>query len=199
MSNKLKKNEYDDEMSFSEFIIGVFAVIGFIFFLGELFSDSETKEPVKILPEDKLKSKRQRLEEVNNKLNELRPQKAELKRIEKIIYKWSRAVIAMGFIVTNIVVLVINNWTFNLGTHLNVNGAIVTIYGFFAFIIYGSPSELVKAIKEKTANYLKKKHIHTLTELKELEQEHRTLLKEISDLETNIIENTNTIKQISNA
>ena len=61
MSNKLKKNVYDDEMSFSEFIIGVFAVIGFVFFLGELFSDSETKETVKILPEDKLKSKKQRL------------------------------------------------------------------------------------------------------------------------------------------
>jgi hypothetical protein len=102
----------------------------------------------------------------------------------------------MGFIVTNAVVLAINNLVFDLSTHLNVNGAIVTIYGFFAFIVYGSPGSLVKAIKEKTANYLKKKHIHTLTELKELEQEYRILYIEISDLEFNLEENRDTIKQI---
>jgi hypothetical protein len=72
-------DDYDDGMSFSDFLVGVFAVIGFIFFLGELFGDSETKETIKKLPEDKLKTKKQRFEDVNKKLNELRPQKAALK------------------------------------------------------------------------------------------------------------------------
>jgi len=194
-----KYDDYDDEMSFSDFLVGVFAVIGFIFFLGEIFGSSNNPEPVKKFPEDELKNKKNRLEEVNKKLNELRPQETALKNTEWTIYRWSRAIIAMGFVTTNVVVLIINNWAFDLSTHLNVNGGIVTIYGFFAFIVYGSPTYLIRAIKEKTANYLKKKHIHTLTELKELEQEFKTLNLEISDLESSQERNKRITEQISNA
>lgn len=54
---------------------------------------------------------------------------------------------------------------------------------FFAFIIYGTPDKLVRGIKLKTKKYLRRKHIHTLSELKSLEQEKKELILQIKELE----------------
>ena len=104
---------------------------------------------------------------------------------------WSRIIIATGFVAINLGYLFYTNWSFDLSSHLNINGAIALIYTFFGFIIYGSPDKLVKEIKEKSRNRLIKKHIHILSELENFEKEREVLLIDIKELE--VVEQNNLI------
>lgn len=188
--SKKKQQEY---LSIIDIIIGVFAVIGIIFFIGELFEkskESKTKE-IDTIPEKSIDKKKRRLNEVETNIEVLSPRRNQLDNTEKKIHLWSRIIIAVGFIGINLGYLFYSNWIFDLGSHLNLNGAIALVYTFFGFIIYGSPDKLVKEIKEKSRNRLIKKHIHILSELENFEKEREVLLIDIKELE--VVEQTNLI------
>ncbi|SDI01697.1 hypothetical protein SAMN04488062_12028 [Flavobacterium omnivorum] len=188
--SKKKQQEY---LSIIDIIIGVFAVIGIIFFIGELFEkskESKTKE-IDTIPEKSIDKKKRRLNEVETNIEVLSPRRNQLDNTEKKIHLWSRIIIAVGFIGINLGYLFYSNWIFDLGSHLNLNGAIALVYTFFGFIIYGSPDILVKEIKEKSRNRLKRKHIHILSELEGFEKEREVLLIEIKGLE--VVEQNNLI------
>lgn len=189
----MSKKKQQEDLSLLDIIIGVFAVIGIIFFIGELFEkskESKTKE-IDTIPEKSIDKKKRRLNEVERFIAKLNPHRNQLDNTEKIIYLWSRIIIATGFVAINLGYLFYSNWSFYLGSHLNINGAIVLIYTFFGFIIYGSPDKLVKEIKEKSRNRLIKKHIHILSELEGFEKERELLLIDIKELE--VIEQNNLI------
>lgn len=188
--SKKKQQEY---LSIIDILIGVFAVIGIVFFIGELFEkskESKTKE-IDTIPEKSIDKKKRRLNEVETNIEVLSPRRNQLDNTEKKIHLWSRIIIAVGFIGINLGYLFYSNWIFDLGSHLNLNGAIALVYTFFGFIIYGSPDILVKEIKEKSRNRLVKKHIHILSELENFEKERKVLLIDIKELE--IIEQNNLI------
>lgn len=189
----MSKKKQQEDLSFLDIIIGVFAVIGIIFFIGELFDQSKKSEikEVESKPEKNIDKKKRRLSEVEKNIGVLSPHRNKLDNTEKIIYLWSRIIIATGFVAINLGYLFYSKWSFDLGGHLNLNGAIVLGYSFFAFIIYGSPAVLVKEIKLKSSNLLKRKHIHILSELKNFEKEREVLLIEIKELE--VVEQNNLI------
>lgn len=181
----MSKKKQQEDLSLLDIIIGVFAVIGIIFFIGELFErnkESKAKE-IDTIPEKSIDKKKRRLNEVERNITKLSPRRNHLNNTEKIIYLWSRIIIATAFVAINLGSLYYTNWSFDLGSHLNINGAIVLIYTFFGFIIYGSPDKLVKEIKEKSRNSLIKKHIHILSELENFEKEREILLIDIKELE----------------
>ncbi|MFV5702587.1 hypothetical protein ACM55F_12020 [Flavobacterium sp. XS2P12] len=189
----MSKKKQEEDLSLLDIIIGVFAVIGIIFFIGELFEkskESKTKE-IDTIPEKSIDKKKRRLNEVERNITKLCPRRNHLNNTEKIIYLWSRIIIATGFLAINLGYLYYTNWSFDLGSLLNINGAIVLVYTFFGFIIYGSPDKLVKEIKEKSRNRLIKKHIHILSELENFEKEREVLLIDIKELE--VIEQNNLI------
>lgn len=181
MSNKRKS----ENIFLLEIIIGVFAVIGFIFFIGQLFENKKESLPreVETKPENSLEKKKKRLSDLERYIAKLSPHRNQLEITERNIYLWSRIAIAIGFIGLNISYLYYSNWLFDLGAHVNLNGAIILVYSFFAFIIYGTPETMARAIREKTGKLLKRKHIHILSELKEFEKEKEHLLIQIRELE----------------
>ena len=189
----MSEEKEQEDLSFLDTIIGVFAVIGIIFFIGELFdySNKSAVKEVESNPEKNIDKKKRSLSEVEKNIEVLSPHRNKLDNTEKIIYLWSRIIIATGFVAINLGYLFYSNWSFDLGSHMNLNGAVVLGYSFFAFIIYGSPAVLVKEIKIKSSNLLKIKHIHILSELENFEKEREILLIEINELEA--IEQNNLI------
>lgn len=177
-----KKN---NSWSLGDIIFGVIAVIGIILFIGELFGnnkeeDIKESEP---LPEKDLDKKKKRLTIVTTKIEELNPQRNKLIKTERIILVGSRVVIATILVTMNIAYFWFNNWHFDLGAQLNINGAILLSYSFVAFIIYGNPDTLVKEVKRKSKKRLKRKHIYILSELENLEKERDILIMEVKELE----------------
>lgn len=183
----MSKHREEEPLTLWDILVGVFAVIGFVFFIGELFGNNEDTKAIEEVPKDnELDNKRVKLVEVEAKISQLQPYKDQLNKTENRIYLWARIVIAIMFVGLNMLGLALNNWQIDLGQHLNINGAIVLVYSFFAFIIYGTPDKLVRGIKLKTKKYLRQKHIHTLSELKSLEHEKKELTQQIDTLEKDI-------------
>ncbi|MHB1105017.1 MAG: hypothetical protein ACYCZ2_01535 [Lutibacter sp.] len=174
-----------ENWSLGEIIIGVIAVIGIIFFIGELFGNNKEEDlkESETQPEKDLDKKKKRLTIVTTKIEELNPQRNKLIKTERIILVGSRVVIATILVTVNIAYFWFNNWHFDLGAQLNINGAILLSYSFVAFIIYGNPDTLVKEVKRKSKKRLKRKHIHILSELENLEKEKDVLIMEIEELE----------------
>jgi len=71
----------------------------------------------------------------------------------------------------------------NPGDQLNFNGAIVLFYSFVAFILYGTPSALVAAIKNKASKIFLRNHIHVFTELEQLRNEEIEILNFLAENE----------------
>ena len=71
------------------------------------------------------------------------------------------------------------------------------LYSFTAFILYGTPDNLVKEFKRKSKLRLKRKHIPMLSELKNLEQERDDLFLQISGLGTIDKSNLDVPKQLA--
>ncbi len=190
-----KKN---NSWSIGDIIIGIIAVIGFIFFIGELFGNSSDNNIKEIEPEPikELDKKKERLNCITTNIEELKPIRNQLINTERRILVGSRIVIASLLLAMNVAFLWINNWSFNLGNQLNINGALLLSYSFVAFIIYGNPDTLVKEIKRKSKLRLKRKHIHILSELSSLECEQKDLVSEIKMLEEK--EKIENIEQITN-
>ncbi|MCB0747219.1 MAG: hypothetical protein KDC90_07110 [Ignavibacteriae bacterium] len=183
----MSKHREEEPLTLWDILVGVFAVIGFVFFIGELFGSNEDTKAIEEAPKDnELDNKRVKLAEVEAKISQLQPHKDQLNKTENRIYLWARIVIAIMFVGVNMLGLALNNWQIDLGQHLNINGAIALVYSFFAFIIYGTPDKLIRGIKLKTKKYLRRKHIHTLSELKSLVKEKKELTQQIATLEKDI-------------
>lgn len=192
MSNK----EQEKGLSFLEILVGVIAVIGFIFFIGELFRDKEDDKLKEAKPkpeqipqpenENVLEKKIQRLNVVDEQISELTPKRKRAIKAEKRILIWARIVIAFGFVLLNIwYYITFNRSMFDLGNQMNINGVVVMLYSFIAFVIHGTPEKFIRNIKLNTKIYLRRKHLPLLSELKSLENEREQLLKEIELLEQN--------------
>ena len=182
-----------------EIALGIIILLGIVFFIGELFDDKSAKETKDIepkhKPENKLKKKKERLALVVSRIAELNPQR---KKIERRILIGTRWVIAIGLVAYNIICLwLAYDWNFDLGNQMNVNGAAVMLYSFTAFILYGTPDNLVKEFKRKSKLRLKRKHIPMLSELKNLEQERDDLFLQISGLGTIDKSNLDVPKQLA--
>jgi hypothetical protein len=166
----------------------VLVILGIIFFIGELFEGSNTKEikenEKQPKPQDKLQKKKERLEIVKSKIAELNPLRKKIFKTERRIFIGTRIVIATGFIIYNVLCLwLVYGWKFDLGEQMNINGAAVMLYSFIAFLLYGTPDNLVKEFKRKSKQRLKHKHIPMLSELKSLENEQKKLVIDIKNLE----------------
>ena len=151
-----------------EIALGIIILLGIVFFIGELFDDKSAKETKDIepkhKPENKLKKKKERLALVVSRIAELNPQRKKIFKIERRILIGTRWVIAIGLVAYNIICLwLAYDWNFDLGNQMNVNGAAVMLYSFTAFILYGTPDNLVKEFKRKSKLRLKRKHIPMLS------------------------------------
>jgi len=129
-----------------------------------------------------LKEKNERLEIVKASLIILLREKDEISRKEKRMFRQTRVILSLSIILGNGIYSYFWNWPLTLGAFLNFNELILLGYSFFAFLTFGTPSNLVKGLKEKVALYLKRKNIHTLEEIEALKQEQEILIKEIEEL-----------------
>lgn len=167
----------------------VFVIVLIIITVGWFFSKlnkTDYEEAVVVEDEDELEIKKQRLKEVEDKIASLELKKVQIQKTEKRYLITARVVIGVGM-------LLINAWfankyiyfndTFELNKILSFNSAILLCYSFVAFMLYGTPANFVAALKNIISNFLKNKHVDTLTELEKLIKERDTLFKEIEVLE----------------
>lgn len=145
--------------------------------------EAETsKREKEILRQKLLKEKNERLEIVKANLITLLRKKDEIMQKEKRIFYQARGILSISIILINGIYFYIWNWPLNLDAFLQFNELVLLSYSFFAFFTYGTPSNLVKGLKEKIALYLKRKNIHTIEEIEALKEEQKILIKEIEEL-----------------
>lgn len=160
-------------------IVLVILLVGLIFYF---LKDKSKKEPKKPTKEE---LKKNRLEEVQERIKILEPKKEQLEKTERKYFLFARLVIGAILLTLNGLYLYFDNLKdFSLGDQLNINGGIALIYSFVAFLLYGSPNALVKAIKTRASQIFLRNHIHVLTELEDLQKEEKEILlflKEIDD------------------
>lgn len=131
---------------------------------------------------DSLAEKQAKLLRIEKQIIELQLHKETIEKRERNFFIASRSLIGIALIAFNVFYLIYYNKPFKLDTQLSINAAIILVYSFFAFITYGTPNNLVQALKSKCGYYLKKKHIVVFIELEELIKERDLLKGEIDDL-----------------
>lgn len=156
-----------------EIILAVLAIFLVIISIGVLFSGSKKKQVSESNP---IKDLENELEKVKNKIAELEPQQKKLESKERKLFLWARILIGLLIVCANLVYFYIQEWHFDLGNHLNINSAGLLVYGFSAFILYGSIEKFLKAIKISAMNYLRRNNINIWEELKRL-RERKTFLE----------------------
>lgn len=171
-------------------IIGVVVLI--ILTIGWIINETEKQNAIKGPDEDdkklpdleEVKKKlKLRLSEVEARIKFIENRKIEIITKEKKILIAARLIIGLKLLALNGLFLYFFNWPFKLDAQLNINGAILLVYSFLAFITYGTPTRFINALKSKIAYYLKKKHIDIIEELEPLRLERDRLIKEIDLLE----------------
>ncbi|MBD3636818.1 MAG: hypothetical protein HUJ25_05695 [Crocinitomicaceae bacterium] len=164
------------------FIIIVVAILLIIITVGILYSEYKKKDEIEEPEIDPLADLEKELEEVNSQINELEPQREKLEGREKKFFLGARILVGLMFICGNIFYLCYYDWKFNLGNQLNINSAALLLYGFTAYILYGSIGKFTESIKSSVINYLRRKHIHIWEELKRLKRRRVELIQKINDL-----------------
>jgi hypothetical protein len=129
--------------------------------------------------EEEKKQKQTRLTQCEERIQYIEERKISITKKEKIILISSRALIGLFLVSVNAWYMAYYNWPFSLEKQLSINGAILLVYSFLAFVTYGTPTRLINALKNKIAYYLKKKHIHVIEELEPLKTERIKLKEEI--------------------
>lgn len=142
----------------------------------------------KVIPntiEEEKKQKQKRLAECEERIQYIEERKKSITKKEKIIFISARAVIGLFLIAINLCYLGYYDWQFSLDKQLSINGAVLLLYSFLAFISYGTPTRLVTALKNKIAYFLKKKHIVLIEELEPLRVEQNKLKEVLTTIEIN--------------
>lgn len=147
-----------------------------------LKTEEAKKRENELLRQKLLKEKNERLVIVNALLIVLNRKKVEISLKEKRYYRQARRSLALLIILLNGIYTYIYNFPMELDPFLDFNELILLAYSFFAFITFGTPSGLIRGLKEKVALYLKNKNIHTIEEIEALTREKEILIKEIEDL-----------------
>lgn len=162
-------------------VLGIVAIILIIGLVILYFADKAKQEKKK--PKEE-KPEKSRLQIVQERITELEPQKQILLSREKRYFFIARLIIAIILVTINWLYLRYDNWTnFSLGDQLNINAGIVLTYSFVAFILYGSPSALVKAIKRRASQVFLRNQIHVLSELEQLEEEEANIQNEMNEID----------------
>lgn len=146
----------------------------------------DTKKPNPL--EEEKKEKQKLLLQVEERINYIEGKKVSILKREKTVFISARFLIGMALVGVNIWYLKENNLPFALDKQLNINGAVVLIYSFLAFITYGTPSRFVTALKNKISFYLKRKHIDLIEELEPLRNQRVLLIEDIKQLEAKLLE-----------
>ena len=73
----------------------------------------------------------------------------------------SRFIVGLLLILANILFWIFKlNYCFNIGEIVNFNSAILLVYSFIAFIMYGSIAQLTEGISSTAVVWLRKNDIH---------------------------------------
>ena len=179
MPKKRKKDNRSQKEKDARLFLIVVVVVIIIVTLGFFFWWRQKQEEKKIERENKLK----RLKEIEGRIQELEKHKAEIEAVEKKILIKARLIIGILLVVANIFYKIYFVDPFNLKDMLTFNSAILLCYSFFAFITYGTPSNLASNLKQRIAAYLRSEHIDSLEELNQLLIERTKLVEEIKALE----------------
>lgn len=189
---KRYKNRKHRSASFGEIIFAVIVIAAIILTLGWFASNwkFETESVEEHFEKDELEEKKKKLTEVERRINELQLHKESIESRERRFFIGARTLIGIALVLFNIAYGFFYNNPFKLDTQLSINAAILLVYSFLAFDTYGTPNNLVQALKSKSGYYLKKKHIDVFIELEELNKERPLLILEIDQLvETKSINN----------
>jgi len=150
-----------------------------------------------------LQRKKNRFTEVSKTIRELEPIIHKIRKTEKRVLFTSRLIVACLLIGANFYFLKSNGLLRDItfpSLHrsllkpdfidhvVNFNGLILILYGLPAYILYGTTARLTSSMKDKIIRILRKKHIHTFTELQKLREEEKTLKQEITHLNTLLLE-----------
>lgn len=146
----------------------------------------DTKKPNPL--EEELKEKRSLLNKVEDRIKFIEGKKVSILKREKAVFISARFLIGIILIGVNVWYLKEYNLPFALDKQLNINGAVVLVYSFLAFITYGTPSRFVTALKNKISFFLKRKHIDLIEELEPLRNQRVLLIEDIKQLELNLLE-----------
>lgn len=159
-------------------IVLILLLVGYI--IGQLFklTKSDDKEEV-----DPLEEAKQRLLFVEERIIVLSPIRGQISKTQKTYFLIARVIIGLLIIGVNLGYLCYYNWEFRLGEMVTLNGALVMIYSFFAFILFGNPKNFVKSIKFYLIKMLRNRHVAVLSELETLENEKQYLILKIEELE----------------
>jgi hypothetical protein len=140
--------------------------------------DLKKRSTQKLLVEEK-----EKLKEIERKIKQLENRKNELELREKRIMLGSRLGLGALLVAGNLVYLSTANQDFDLGNQLNFNSAILLIYGFAGFLLYGSLQKLVRRVKAAVVGQLRKKDIHIWHESEVLKSEKKETINRIKNLE----------------
>ena len=174
--------EENFEESKRDVLIAILVLVLIILSLG-FFSPSEDK--LKKSTADPIDAKEKELKEVDKRIEELVPQKEKLENKEEIIFRAVRTILAFLLLAINFLQYSwIEDWTFQLESHLALNSAIVALYSFVGFSFYGSLEKFREKVRINATNYLRKKHIHIWTELKQLRERKVELEEDIRMLKS---------------
>ena len=157
--SKKRKNKEDKTKN----IVLIILIIIFILITVGIYTHQE-EEIAKLTEINKLQ---ERLITVEKKIVELEYRKNEIFAFERKLLVRARIIIALFLALINLVCLNYKITAPNLNEILNLNEAILLSYSFVAFALYGTPSNLVKALKKNVMFALKKNHINSISELEE--------------------------------
>jgi hypothetical protein len=181
-------NKNSSQYKFLRAILIVFAIVAIILTIGWIINETGKKRTIaepdeedEKLPDAEAEKKKleTRLGEIDSRIKSIQNRKFEIAAREKKIFISARLTIGVMLVALNALYIYFTNWPFKLDAQLNVNGAILLVYSFFAFITYGTPTRFINALKTKIAYFLKKKHIDIMEELEPLKVERETTMLQL--------------------
>lgn len=181
--SKSKKNILEIIGTILLIIVGL-VTIGLLFKALEEYTEGKASKKKDATPKlSKLDLKRAELRYIKNKIEELKPFRAQLRKREGRYFLWGRIGVGLIIISVNILVIWLNNWNWDLGFIININSTIILIYTFLGFVFYGNVTKLSRTVHIYVSKTARKKYISFLTELEEYESELPVLEEEIGMLE----------------
>lgn len=172
MDDKEKKKQENIKIA----LIIVIVILVIVITLGLVLAFQGEAE--KAAEEDKEK-KRKRLQELEIKIKPLAKTRSELAQREKTVFLGIRFLVGLGIVVLNVLLWYYFNTEKQLGQQVTYNEAALLIYSFIAFILSGTPTKFMLAMKKGATSVVKIGKKHILTELVELEKERDSLKAEL--------------------
>ena len=146
-----------------------------------------------------IERKQNRVRTIQERIGELEEIVSVIKRKERRMLFFARLVIVCFLVGANLVYLdcleidiIQIQWKKNTIDYIeiitNFNAFVLLMYGIPAFLFYGTVGKFTTAMKAKSLQILKRKHIPTFSELQSLREEQKLLKQEILALELRLLE-----------